>query len=104
MPFFHNNELKHKRNEETLKNLLAEFEQLKKQTDQLFNDLNICPDQFSKHLENSDNFTQEDWEKLQDHKIKLDQKLDLASHQVDPLKVSKTRTEMRAAQNWLFVR
>lgn len=106
MPYLSNNtELKIKKNEDSLKKLIIEIELLQKETEQLFTDLNICPLQLESHLENQANFTKEDWEALQDHKLKLDQKFETVNSQVvDPLKAIKTRNDMRASQNWLYVR
>lgn len=106
MPYLSNNvELKIKKNEDSLKKLIIEIELLQKETEQLFIDLNICPLQLESHLENPANFTKEDWAALQEHKTKIDQKFEMVNNQVvDPLKATKTRNDMRASQNWLYVR
>jgi hypothetical protein len=105
MPYLNNTEQKAQKNETTLKNLINEIEHLHLETQKLFSDLNICPDQFAAHIENPENFTQAEWDRLQEHKKKLDQKLDLSSNPVaDPLKTRKALSDLHNSRNWLFVR
>jgi len=105
MPYLNNLEQKIQKNESTLKNLVNEIEHLHQETQKLFSDLNISPEQFSSYIENPDNFTQAEWDRLQDHKNKLDQKLDLSTdHTTDPSKTKKAFADLNMSRNWLFVR
>jgi hypothetical protein len=105
MSFLNNSEQQAQKNETTLKNLIREIEHMHQETQKLFSDLNICPDQFEAHIDNPENFTQAEWERLQDHKKKLDQKLDLsANNQSDPIKTRNAFSDLHNSRNWLFVR
>lgn len=105
MPYFNNLEQKIQKTENTLNNLIKEIENLHQENQKLFSELNICPEQFSSYLENPDNFTQTEWDRLQEHKKKLDQKLDLSkNHIADPSQTRKAFNEIHASRNWLFVR
>lgn len=107
MPFFNqeNIEQKIQKNETALKKLLSDIERLEQETAKTFEDLGLTPDQFTEYLENPEHFNETEWHDLQEHKKKLNQKLDLSiSHMNDPTKASKSRDDLRLSQNWIFVR
>ena len=88
-----------------LQKLLIQIEDLKKETDQLFKDLNFTPEQFNDYLNNRDNFSSYEWEMLQEEQKKLDEKLVLSLDSVkDPKKTSQAYKDLHASRNWLFVR
>ncbi len=107
MPFFNKDTIDQKieKNEIALKKLITDIERLELETAKTFEDLGITQDQFVNYLENPEHFTESEWNDLEEHKKKLNQKLDLSiNHINDPCKAAKTRADMRLSQNWLFVR
>lgn len=88
-----------------LQKLLIQIEDLKKQTNQLFEELNLSPEQFSAYITNKDNFSPSEWEMLQQEQKKLDEKLDLSLNNVkDTKKTGQAFKDLHISRNWLFVR
>lgn len=92
-------------NEVLLKKLLAEIEILKKESDALFNELNMTPEQFAAYVENKENFSPAEWEMLQEEHKKLDEKLSLSlEHIRNPQKTRQAFQDLNMSRNWLFVK
>lgn len=78
---------------------------LDRDTLDLLKELKVTPEQLSLFLKESENFTKLDWEKMQNEREKIDQKLqtELKSFR-NPLKSQKTQQERNINNHWLFVR
>jgi len=88
-----------------LKQLLLEIERLQEESRQLFADLDICPEEFSRDVENKDNYSDEEWDTLQQEKVKLDQKLDLSLSNVRNTAQTKSAfAELYMSRNWIPMR
>jgi len=112
MPFLHNfedqtseREALVEKNESTYRELLTQVTTLQEKTKELFDTLNICPEQFAAFIENPANFSPREWEAIEAEKKKLDEKLDLSlAHVRDPIKAQKSFENFSNSRNWLFVR
>lgn len=92
-------------NEAQLKKLLIEIEALQKQTNELFSELKMTPEQFAAYVENKENFSPSEWEMLQEQKKKLDQKLTLSLNSIkNPQKTRQAFEDLNNSRNWLFVK
>ena len=91
--------------EKKIKELEIRNQKLDRDTFDLLEELKVTPEQLSLFLKESDNFTNSDWEKLQNEREKIDQKLqtELKSFH-NPLKSKKTLREQNINNHWLFVR
>lgn len=92
-------------NETRLKKLLIEIEALQKETDSLFSELNMTPEQFAAYVENKENFSPSEWEMLQEQQKKLDEKLSLSLESIqNPKKTRQAFQDLNNSRNWLFVK
>lgn len=98
-------EEKLKINEKKLRELAIRLESLDSEIHGFLNELNVTPEQLSAFVSCKDNFTDDNWEELQQQKMKLDQKLDVEIKNVrDPLKSKKALASLNVARHWLHVR
>lgn len=103
MPFLSNKEQDSTKNEIALKKLIHEIDNLKEETDKMFQELQICPVEFASFLQNPKNFTEQEWNALQQQRKDLDQTLSI-SHNANPLETKKAFNELHMSRNWLFVK
>lgn len=91
--------------EKKIRELEIRNQKLDQDTLDLLKELQITPEQLTLFLNDNDNFTQLDWEKMQQQREKLEQKLqtELTSLR-NPLKSKKTQQERCINNHWLFVR
>ncbi len=91
--------------EKKIRELEIRNQKLDQDTLDLLKELQVTPEQLSQFLNNNDNFTQLDWEKMQQQREKLDQKLQTELTCLrNPLKSKKTQQERYINNHWLFVR
>jgi len=71
----------------------------------LLSQLQVTPEQLSVFIDKKDNFSDKNWEQLQERKIEIEQKLatDLSSVR-DPKKAKKALEERNVGSHWLYVR
>jgi hypothetical protein len=85
--------------------LIIRNENLDLETDTFLKNLKVTPEQLSLFMANKDNFTEENWERLQQEKEKREMKLETEIKNIrNPLKVKKTYSERKIENHWLFVR
>ena len=88
-----------------MQELLIRMDVLDREVKGLMNELNVTPEQLTKYIENSDNFTPENWEELQQQRKSLDEKLKRDLENVrDPSKTKKRQADRNVAPHWLFVK
>lgn len=91
--------------EKLLQELLIRMDALDREAKVLYQELDITPEQLRVFLENRENFTEENWETLQEQRKALDEKLKCVLDNVsDPIKAKKAQESRRVAPHWLFVR
>lgn len=94
------------KNDLSLQELLIRIDSLDREVKKLLEELNITPEQVSQFVSLKDNFTQENWEQLQQQRKMLDEKLDLELRSIrDPQKTKNTFQENKnIARHWIFVK
>lgn len=94
-----------KKNEALLRELMYRSDELGIEEDKFFKELDIHPEQIAKFIEKPENFTPDNWNQMQEHKKKLDEKLDLSLKNIkNPLKTKKTYQNNIIDNRWLFVK
>lgn len=101
-----NAEERFKKQEKKFKELLMRSRELDKQSDELFEGIDVSHEELTNYLSNPDNFTAEDWEKV---KTQLDEQkqdvTDLLEKQRDIAQVRKAYEQRAEVQrHWMFVR
>lgn len=93
-------------NERKVKEIALGLERLEKQYQHFLHELGLTHEQLTAYVENSDNFSPETLQELQETKQKLDEKLNLKLESIsDPTKVAQKRNDQGQIQrNWIFVR
>ena len=94
------------KNDLTLQELLIRIDGLDRQVKAFMDEIDICPQQVSSYVNNPDNFTQENWEQLENQRKKLDEKLNVELRNIRNPKNAKREYSARAGvqQHWIFVR
>ena len=94
-----------KTNEKKIRELAIRLESLDKDTHSFLQELEVTPEQLTSFVSRKENFTEDNWESLQQQKKKLDEKLDIEIKNIrDPLKSKKALQSLNIAQHWLHVR
>ncbi|NGX43057.1 MAG: hypothetical protein K940chlam7_01348 [Chlamydiae bacterium] len=92
-------------NEKKIKELAIKVETLDREAAELLEELNVTPEQLTAFIENKKNFTDQNWEELQDHRKTLDQKLKTELENIrNPRKTEKTYSEMKIDKQWIPVK
>jgi len=88
-----------------IEKLELEIEAINRKTDELYQELNVKPEQMKCFLETEKAFTEENWVELQTLQKTLEDKLerDLANIR-NPNKTKQNRASLNVRQHWLFVR
>jgi len=88
-----------------IKEICIQTEKLNSDIKNYFNENNINPVEVALYLENKENFSDEEWEYIQDTRKKLDERLNLNLANIkDPRKAKKSYNDRLVQPNWLFVR
>lgn len=89
-----------------LKEFSIALECVQDEYQRLLKDLDLTHEQAKAHIENPHHFESHVWEKLQEEKKKLDEKLDLELKNTPQILKTKKTTKERAniQQHWMFVR
>jgi|LakMenE18May11ns_1017448.scaffolds.fasta_scaffold9922340_3 hypothetical protein len=90
----------------SLQELLIRIDVLDREVKTLLDELQVTPEQVSKFISDSSNFTPENWEELQQQRQSLELKLSREKENIrDPLKNKKTFSERASVQqHWLYVK
>ena len=92
-------------NENKIRELSIRFEKLNSDITNFLEELEVTPEQLTTFISNKDNFTEDNWEVLQQRKKQLDEKLDIELKNVrNPLKVKKALASLNVHQHWLYVK
>ena len=107
--FFNNEELKVeqdiKRNELIFQQLMIHVDSLDREIKSLLSELKVTPEQLTAFVSNEENFTQENWQELQNQRKLLDEKLKTEITNIrDPRKVKKAQEDRNVQRHWLFVK
>ncbi|HEV8052507.1 MAG TPA: hypothetical protein VGP47_08430 [Parachlamydiaceae bacterium] len=93
------------KNELALQELAIRAEALDRDVDGLLSQLNVSPEQLTTFIENKDNFSEENWNSLQELRKALDEKLLRELLNVsNPKKTRDSFKKMNPQPHWLFVR
>lgn len=91
--------------EKKIEELTIRQEALNREVSKLLKELEIRPEQLTTFVSKKDNFTEENWQQLQEAKSKLDEKLSRDLNSIrNPKETEKTYKERHVDQHWLFVR
>lgn len=92
-------------NEKKIRELSIRHEKLDLDVSNFLKELEVTPEQLSAFITKKENFTEDNWEELQNQKKKLDEKLDLELKNVrNPLKSKKALASLNIRQHWLHVK
>lgn len=88
-----------------LKRLTQEFEQLNQTIDNFFADLGVTDKTLAQYVQMKEQFSSEDWNKLNEERLLLEEKLKKDINSLaNPLETKKKYEERKVAPHWLFVR
>ena len=80
-------------------------DQLNRDSTDLLNELEMTPDQLTQFIENKENFTEENWEQIQQKKLEIEQQLATDLSFIKNARQSqKSRQADNIAPHWFFVR
>jgi len=93
-------------NEKKIKGLEQLVEGLDRDTKELFNEIQLSPDEIHQFISNKKNFTDSEWEQLQEQRKSADEKVKRELSAVtDPRIVKETMASSKNIQrHWLHVR
>lgn len=93
------------KNDRQLQELLIRIDGLDNEIKNLMQELQVTPTQVATFVADKENFTEENWEQLQQQRKMLDEKLSLEKNSIsDPLRTRKVQAERHVAPHWIFVR
>lgn len=88
-----------------IEELTIRQEALNREVAKLLKELEVRPEQLTTFVSNKDNFTEENWQQLQEARKKLDEKLSRDLNSIrNPKETKKTYQERHVDRHWLFVR
>jgi hypothetical protein len=92
-------------NEKKIEELAIKLDNLDRETAALFEELGISPQEISEFIESRDNFSDQEWELIQNQKTIAEKNLqvDLTSLK-DPRKTKKAYKSLNIQPNWIPVR
>ena len=71
----------------------------------LLTELKVSAEQLSQFIEDKENFSEKNWDQLQNQKKEIEQKLDTELNSVrNPLKSKETQKERNIDHRWLYIR
>ena len=93
-------------NETKIKSLSIHLENLNREIDTFFSELQMNLDQLSRYMSNQDNFTEENWGELMNQKKIMEDKLQRELDNIrNPIKAKSSQSSTQHVQrHWLFVR
>lgn len=98
-------EQEHERISIAITKLAIEIEALNRQTEELFEELNITPAQLNAYLQNKDASSDEAWTILMEQRKELDDQIEKALSNVrNPVKAKQSLTSLNVPSYWLHVR
>lgn len=93
------------KHERATNELVLRMDALDREYSALMAELEVTPQQISTFLGNPSNFTEEQWEALQNQRKMLDEKLTTDINNIrNPIKTKKAQAERNVQNHWLFVR
>ncbi|MFA6916168.1 MAG: hypothetical protein WC222_07210 [Parachlamydiales bacterium] len=105
MFFQSSDEEKLQTNDKKLKEIGIQLEKLSADIDELYNVHKSNPDSIDTHFENAENFSQEEWDLLQQMLQHNNKKLEAIENKVvDPRETKKKYSERVVDPRWLFIR
>lgn len=93
------------KNEMAIQELAIRIETVDRHVQELLSELQVSPEQLTGFVEKRENFTEDNWSTMNQHKQELEEKLqrELANIR-NPLKTKKAFAERKVERHWLFVR
>lgn len=103
--FFDTLEQNTQRLDKKIKEMCIQSEKLDRDIENYFKENNINPVEVALYLENKENFSDEEWEQIQEIRKTLDEKLNLNLANIkDPRKAKKSYNDRLVQPHWLYVR
>jgi hypothetical protein len=94
-----------KKNEKKIQELVIRHEKLDQDITNFLEELEVTPEQLTAFISAKENFTEDNWLRLQEHKEKLHIKLDVELKNIrDPHKTKKARDSLHIGSHWLHVK
>lgn len=91
--------------EKKIRELAIRLEKLDSDISNFLEELEVTPEQLTAFVSHKDNFTDDNWEELQNQKKKLDAKLDLELKNIrNPLKSKSALASLNVGRYWLHVK
>ncbi len=98
-------ELKVQKHERDIRKLSIDLDNIRRQNQSLFDDLNVSSCQVSQFMSDPAQFTTEDWAHLVQEKKRIDDKREMELKNIrNPAQVKKTLTERAMPNHWIYVR
>ncbi len=104
---FNNNTIEDKinKNENQIKKLSVQLENLTREENELLEELKVTPEQLSQFVKNKENFTEKNWNELNQQREELDAKMLREIGNIrNPKKASEALKELRIDNSWLYVK
>lgn len=103
--FFDTLEQKTESNNKKLKEICLRIEKLDQDMEQLFKEQGINPIEVAEFLDKKENFTEKEWNEIQEARRILDKELKVNLKNIrDPRKAKKAYNDRYVQPHWLYVR
>ncbi|MBS4169833.1 Uncharacterized protein NEOC95_000551 [Neochlamydia sp. AcF95] len=92
-------------NERKMRELAIRLEKLDEDTHAFLEELEISPEQLTTFISQKENFTDSNWQELQQQKKQMDDKLETELNNIrNPLQSKQIFSSLNVARHWLYVR
>jgi hypothetical protein len=82
-----------------------ELNHLEREVNELFDLMDVTPEQLSAFIENKENFTDEHWSELHNQRKLMDERLHRTQTNIrNPLKTKRSYNNLHVGRHWLFVK
>ncbi len=79
-------------------------QKLNQDTEELFAEFQVAPEQLTEYLQSKENFSEKNWEEIQHHTNQIEKKLSVDLNCIhNPMQTKKTFNEKNIDPSWLFV-
>lgn len=91
-------------NKKKIREMDIRHERLDSDIEAFLEELEVTPEKLTSFISNKENFTEENWQTLQDQKKQLDEKLNLSLNIRNPLQTKKALASLNVGSHWLHVK
>lgn len=82
-----------------------QLHQMEREVNELFDLMEITPEQLTAFIDNKENFTEDHWSEIHEQRKQLDERLNRAQNNIrNPLKTKRSYNNLHVGRHWLFVK